>query len=1195
MSEQIARSRLSNLKRYEIDPANFRRSIFDTKSSVRNTLADRSIIPMVYVLCLVLIAIVPYLFLILPPLMAWHYLWASGQQFRLIYRMPIEYGHVDYSQPVPGQLGSPKKFMPAEGILQLGSCIETGEMLFLSNDDARRHAFMLGTTGAGKALLNSTPILTADRGWVRNDELQVGDRLFHPFFGTSKIIGIHPQATQSQLVRFHFLDGREAVSSFDHLWTVIVRPKDGIARPNLMAAGEEKIMTAADIAILKELQGDVLDIHIPMARAYESADMMPEDVITLERNGLGSYPQPLCMMSTASNRRRFLAEFLGLRSQKTLIKEHEQGIMVKCLDYAEGKQLRDIFWSLGGTGSLIERLDGSYCVVGNIPNLKEVWPAAPWETAEAFTYGLTLVGVEKVENEGPTQCIQIDRQDGLFLMEDFIVTHNTEVLLGMVSQALMWSSGFIFIDGKGTIEFHSRVWAITRRFGREDDLRIINFTDGGNDPDAPSGSITAQTNTMNPFAKGSSDQLINLIYSLMGDGQKGGSGDMWKGRAMTLVSSALRTLVEMRDNGDLMLDVQTIRQFLPLGTGPKKEQPKMEGRTPSKAKKIQTIAEIEERQWQEMRERGGGMIELYLRSLIGEFSVGSKLSLEAFFNSLPGFSFDKALNGEEQDPKASEQYNYLFMQLTQPLSQLADTFGHIFKTPLGEVDIFDIVLNRRILLVLLPALQKDKEELRNCGKIIVATIKLMMGSVSGSQIQGPTRELVDSNATNSASPFIVVLDEAGYYLVDGVDIILAQARSLGFATTVAGQDMSAMQQVSPQIAETASANARLTAFGATEDATKSWDFISRKVGKKHVAVSSGMTTQSGVINTKFVDRGDVQFVEVDRLSITAVQELPTSQFYFLFEGVLVLANTVFTEKQKDVDLNVNRFLKVRGPMDRVPGLDQSMEIKFVEAYEKIATGIAIPAELFKRAATTFGAKNGAFSRLEDALTMTVDHQKTFRAVGTPTDPKKSRSPDLHLHAALGALTILNAATLPDMETTEEEAMDPDNDRTTPSEMAGVMPALVSPDPEPTPRAIPVRPGSNKPVLPEDTERLPGGRYGTTMRDALVGGQMDQRHRSAVNVMRDVGPAAQPNPAAQKPMTVPIPQDRRNLLEAIETMEGKVTTPETARQTRETLSRVFPPEMPFSMPTVTENQLEEQTRKLALDLSAMDKKRPVKAE
>lgn len=329
------------------------------------------------------------------------------------------------------------------------------------------------------------------------------------------------------------------------------------------------------------------------------------------------------------------------------------------------------------------------------------------------------------------------------------------------------------------------------------------------------------------------------------------------------------------------------------------------------------------------------MIELYLRAMKGDFSNSSRLALKAFFDTLPGFNMAKALKGDAQDGKASEQYGFLSMQLTKPLGSLADDYGHIFRTPLGEVDIDDVVLNRRILIVLLPALQKAPEEMQMCGKIVVNLVKIMMGNASGSALHGSKQEIVDSKQTRAPSPYIVVLDEAGYYMVKGIDVMMAQARALGFMIIVAGQDISAMQAISPQIAESAAANASIFAAGKTVDGDKTVGFIQKLFGRTQVSVTSGYTAQSGAMGTKWVDRMDASFQEVDKVKLEELQNMQPGEFYLLFDGTLVRASTFFVGTVgKDGfgdNYSVNKFLKVRGPTDRVPGLDQTVEINFIKS------------------------------------------------------------------------------------------------------------------------------------------------------------------------------------------------------------------------------------------------------------------------
>ena len=69
---------------------------------------------------------------------------------------------------------------------------------------------------------------------------------------------------------------------------------------------------------------------------------------------------------------------------------------------------------------------------------------------------------------------------------------------------------------------------------------------------------------MNPFANGSSSMLSQLVISLMDSGGSGADGDMWKGRAMAFVEALMKILTAMRDEGHLLLDANTIRNYFIL-------------------------------------------------------------------------------------------------------------------------------------------------------------------------------------------------------------------------------------------------------------------------------------------------------------------------------------------------------------------------------------------------------------------------------------------------------------------------------------------------------------------------------------------------------------------------------------------------------------------------------------------------------
>ncbi len=516
----------------------------------------------------------------------------------------------------------------------------------------------------------------------------------------------------------------------------------------------------------------------------------------------------------------------------------------------------------------------------------------------------------------------------------------TEQLLGFQVQPMMWGSGSLFVDGKGTPEFYARVYSLAKRFGREDDVRLVNFTGvaPGADPDAPAGSLGAQSNTLNPFARGTHDQLTNMVSSLMGGGGDSGGNQMWRDRSVQLVSTLIRTLVELRDKGELLLDVQTIRSYMPLGEGvpggcrvDEEVSPAELNKAGSTARRLKLPAEhvalfnrIEDRAWTEIL-RDYSMTALYLRSLRGDFSDAARTALHGYFNSLPGFDRKKMFAGKRQADKCEEQHGYLTMQLTKPLGTMADDFGHIFRTPLADVDMNDVVYNRRILVVLLPALQKASEETRNLGRIIVGMAKSMMGAASGSMVVGTRREIVETAPTRSSSPFIATFDEAGYYLVKGLDIMAAQARALGFCMVIGAQDIQAMRGESQQTADSVIANTFVNIYGATVDADATLRFIQEKTGKAYAALSGGAERLAGLFASKTRSRPELRYEEVQRVTGDELRNLNPGEFKYVFQDRIHHGRSFYVGDDITADISINAFLPVRGPLDQLPGETSAAE------------------------------------------------------------------------------------------------------------------------------------------------------------------------------------------------------------------------------------------------------------------------------
>lgn len=457
----------------------------------------------------------------------------------------------------------------------------------------------------------------------------------------------------------------------------------------------------------------------------------------------------------------------------------------------------------------------------------------------------------------------------------------TQALMSIAYNALVQASGFIYVDGKGDNSLYASVFSMVRSMGREDDLLLINFMTGARDVIGPQESRLS--NTLNPFGTGSSSMLSNLVVSLMGN-SKGGGGDadMWKGRAIGFVESLMKVLVAMRDAGNILLDANTIRNYFHL--------PKLESIVLDK---------------------------VFPRDGMESVSLENypPVILEAITNylfTLPGF---KKESKGKQVSQVFEQHGYITMQLVRIFTSLADTYGHILRIRLPEVDLTDVVLNRRILCVLLPALEKSPEELSNLGKIIIATLKSMMAAGLGDSVEGEFKDLVERKPTNAETPYLCILDEYGYYAVEGFAVVPAQARSLGFSVIFAGQDLPAFQKASKEEAASIGANTNIKVCMKLEDPVDTWDFFMKTAGESYVThVDSFQVDQGSVLGT-YADAKGARLEKRARIDLLDLKEQREGEAHFFFKSKIVRGRFFYANPTPVKRMHLNHFLMVDAPHD----------------------------------------------------------------------------------------------------------------------------------------------------------------------------------------------------------------------------------------------------------------------------------------
>ena len=503
-----------------------------------------------------------------------------------------------------------------------------------------------------------------------------------------------------------------------------------------------------------------------------------------------------------------------------------------------------------------------------------------------------------------------DRRSGaeLYVTEDEVRTHllilggtgagKTEAMLGLAAQALLWGSGFAFKDAKGDTALWAKTFALARACGREDDLYVVNYLTGAAtvDPDAP--VERRLSNTFNPFATGSADTLTQLLVAQMAEA--GGDSATWKDKAIGLLTVVVRVLVALRDRGvdergePFTFDVLALRRALPLDA----------------------------------------LIDWSLRAAyqVDGFTLPAAVQagLQHYLDSVPGFREPRQLweqqNPEvpftaevirarsyptQPEPQTYVQHGYLVNQFNRMLTQLADVYGHIYRVRQGEVDFADLVLNRRILLVQLPALEKSPDELASLGKVIVAAMKTMLAVGLGARLEGTHREVIVSKPLNAPSPFLDFNDEYGYYAVKGFAVVAAQARALGFAVCFGGQDSPSFGKESKEEAAAIFGNTLIKIAMKIEDAQETFELFQKTAGEAWVTPTSGFARHNNAwLSHYYHDTSSAGVEKRSRIDLLDIRDQRAGQAHIFQGSTLIRAELFYARPPTAPAYRLNRFIEL---------------------------------------------------------------------------------------------------------------------------------------------------------------------------------------------------------------------------------------------------------------------------------------------
>lgn len=401
----------------------------------------------------------------------------------------------------------------------------------------------------------------------------------------------------------------------------------------------------------------------------------------------------------------------------------------------------------------------------------------------------------------------------------------TSFIMQLLKMVAEQGGGMIFIDGKADTQMVFKVYNILKSLGREKDFLLINFLSKGDS--------RTSSHTFNPIAGMNADEVVELLADALGEPQ---GEKYWYDRAV----AGLRVIVNVLDYrrkyfgesySPPMLDktLSDIQRFLKycaiavahalyyeneISSLPVVQDILKQVRTSNtldnliphlhavsiyfteKPHESQSYPELDVLRLIDTY-NVYAFLDTYIASLSPKFYQGVHEFARQILNKFPQMdvSVEEIFRSiTEQisvspDDEGVRQHGYVAQQWTDLFGTM-NKFAHIFGSTNPEVDMLDVIQNNRVLYVLLPALSESPKTVNLLGKLMLASIRKAISYSLGSKVEGLTsrqREILIKRRT----PFpvgLLVLDEYGAYPIKGLDVILAQVRSINISTIVSTQD-----------------------------------------------------------------------------------------------------------------------------------------------------------------------------------------------------------------------------------------------------------------------------------------------------------------------------------------------------------------------------------------------------------------------
>ena len=309
-------------------------------------------------------------------------------------------------------------------------------------------------TGCGKAIPNYTLIPTP-LGWRTVGEIQAGDFIYGQDGTPTKVIQIHPQPKKKDVWEVEFSDGRVAECCDEHLWEYRYETDGGKAYRTESLGDIFKRVGSLKSGLRNADESYKFHVRVNEAVQFNSKEL-PLDPYTLgllicylnkELNdvvmeSIAKYKETLKDIWDCN---KFLPEeYLtsSIEQRYSLL----QGLLdangsVDCNGRVsfttESESLKNGVVELCRSLGIVASVSNEVCYTVHISCKEELksnlfrleTKRADLNKSKDYKGHLAIVDIRRTDKKEDMTCFTVDNKDHLFLMNDFIVTHNTRTMM----------------------------------------------------------------------------------------------------------------------------------------------------------------------------------------------------------------------------------------------------------------------------------------------------------------------------------------------------------------------------------------------------------------------------------------------------------------------------------------------------------------------------------------------------------------------------------------------------------------------------------------------------------------------------------------------------------------------------------------------------------------------------------------------